>query len=275
MKLKMLLIAIGLLVLVELLLLGCARPLANVFLMHPRTEPLPSPIGMRKVVKADVGDIEVFVAGPMDGSRLVLCLQGNGGRAEPPLAGRVQRWDDAQVWSMNWPGYGGSTGEPKLHNLAPASRAVYDALVEEAAGRPVYLDGDSMGTTVALHLAATVDVAPAGLVLKNPPPLRQLILGRFGWWNLWLIAWPISTGVPGELDSLGNAARVEVPTIVLTSERDTLVSPKYQQRVFDSLAGPKVRVIQDGANHNTPIDAATEAKLADAMRQLFGGAASR
>ena len=24
-------------------------------------------------------------------------------------------------------------------------------------------------------------------MLHNPPPLRQLILGRFGWWNLWLL----------------------------------------------------------------------------------------
>jgi hypothetical protein len=32
----------------------------------------------------------------------------------------------------------------------------------------------------------------AGLVLTNPPPLRNMILQRFGWWNLWLLATPVA-----------------------------------------------------------------------------------
>jgi len=38
----------------------------------------------------------------------------------------------------------------------------------------------------ALSVAARRPVA--GLVLQNPPPLRQLIMGHYGWWNLWLVA---------------------------------------------------------------------------------------
>jgi len=30
----------------------------------------------------------------------------------------------------------------------------------------------------------------ADLILTNPPPLRQLIMGHYGWWNLWLAAAP-------------------------------------------------------------------------------------
>ena len=50
------------------------------------------------------------------------------------------------------------------------------------------------------HVAANRPVA--AIVLQNPPPLRQLILGHYGWWNLWLIATPVALGVPSELDSL-------------------------------------------------------------------------
>jgi hypothetical protein len=54
-----------------------------------------------------------------------------------------------------------------------------------------------------VHLAANGRLR--GLFLQNPPPLAQLIRGRYGWWNLWLLAGPIAWGVPCSLDTLANA----------------------------------------------------------------------
>lgn len=264
----LILLAIALLVIGTLF--GCSKPLANRMLLWPSTGVIEVNQAESRHVPTPAGPMQVWVGGPAEPSAFVLRLEGNAGRAERSIDMATRRWSerDAQVWAMNWPGYGDSEGPATLDRLVIAAEGVWADLADQAAGRPIYLDADSMGTTVALHLAATAEPKPAGVVLKNPPPLRQLILGRFGWWNLWLGAGPVAMGVPRELDSLANAENVTAPVVILTAERDGLVLPRYQRRIFDALAGPKVQVIFKDADHNTPIDRATE----EALREAIGDA---
>jgi pimeloyl-ACP methyl ester carboxylesterase len=143
-------------------------------------------------------------------------------------------------------------------------------MCREAGDRPVYIDADSMGCTQALYIAAKrQQTRPvAGLVLKNPPPLRQLVLGRFGWWNLWLAAGPIAAGVPRELDAITWARRCTAPAIFIRSLSDTLVPPSYQQRVIDAYAGPTFLVDYHNAGHNDPLDEPVEIQVGLALRKL-------
>lgn len=182
----------------------------------------------------------------------ILVFDGNGGRAENAIfwGDDIARSHPVEVWAMNYPGFGGSPGKAKLAALPVAGLAAYDAIKAKAGDRPVIIWGASMGSTVALHIAANRPVA--GLVLTNPPPLKQLILGRYGWWNLWLLAWPVSNGVPAELDSLANAAKVTCPAVIVTAANDFTVPADYQQRVIDAYAGPKQLVGLPNAGHNTP-----------------------
>jgi pimeloyl-ACP methyl ester carboxylesterase len=180
----------------------------------------------------------------------VLQFIGNADRAENAAVRAASQWDahPVEVWAVNYPAFGGSTGPVSMKGSAAASLAAYDALAARAAGRPIFLSGISLGTAAALHVASQRPVA--GLVLHNPPPLRQLILGRFGWWNLWLLAGPVACGVPSELDSLGNAAKVNAPAVFVLAGADEIVSPKYQRMVVDAYAGEKRRIDLAGANHN-------------------------
>jgi pimeloyl-ACP methyl ester carboxylesterase len=59
-----------------------------------------------------------------------------------------------EVWGVNYPGFGGSTGPARLARIGPAALAAFDALKREARDRPVVVFGASMGTTAALHIAA-------------------------------------------------------------------------------------------------------------------------
>ena len=95
---------------------------------------------------------------------------------------------------MNYPGFGGSTGPARLARLGPAALTAFDAVKHAAGDRPVVVFGASLGTTTALHIAAHRPVA--GLILHNPPALRQIILRQFGWWNLWLLAGPLARKIP-------------------------------------------------------------------------------
>ncbi len=208
-------------------------------------------------------------------ARYVLRLEGNGGRAEYAATYVGERWRDlpTEVWAMNHPGFGRSDGPAALSKMAPSALAVYDAICEIAGDRPVYIDADSMGATQALYIAAERQATRpvAGLVLKNPPPLRQIVMGRFGWWNLWLAAGPIAAGVPKELDAIAMARRVQSPAIFIRAMDDTLVPVSYQQKIIDAYAGEKVLVDFHGAEHNTPLDEPIEIEVGLALQKMAAG----
>ena len=150
--------------------------------------------------------------------------------------------------------------------MGPAALAAFDALQAVAGHRPIIVFGTSIGTTAALHVAAHRPVA--GVILQNPPPLRQIVLRQFGWWNLWLIAGPIALRIPSSLDSMANARAVHAPGLFLLSERDEIVRPRYQRLVVDAYAGEKQLVPLPGALHNDPLDPATQAKVAAFVARL-------
>ena len=103
-------------------------------------------------------------------------------------------WNDraVEIWGMNYPGFGGSAGPARLSKMGPSAVAAFDELERHAGDRPIVVYGASIGAAAALHVAASRPADIAGLILHNPPPLREMILRRFGWWNLWLLAGPVA-----------------------------------------------------------------------------------
>jgi pimeloyl-ACP methyl ester carboxylesterase len=231
---------------------GCADRIV----LYPTTDPI-DPDGARQVVVPfGSGQLELFVArspGCASGEPTAFDLElvGNGARAEVVATPIAEHWGDrpVEVWALNYPGYGQSTGPAKLDSIPPAALAAYDAVARIANGRPIFLGSHSLGTTVALYVAR--HRTAAGLVLLNPPPLRELILQHYGWWNLWLAALPVAGGIPSELDSLSNAPHVTPPAIFLSAENDSIVPPRFHRMVYDAYAGPKRLVVLPGEDHNT------------------------
>jgi pimeloyl-ACP methyl ester carboxylesterase len=164
---------------------------------------------------------------------------------------------------MNYPGFGGSTGPARLSRIGPAAVTAFDELKRHAAKRPIVLFGASLGATAALYVAAHRPVA--GLILHNPPALRQMILRQFGWWNLWLLAGPLSLEIPRDLGSIANGRTIHAPAIFLLAEKDEVVAPRYHWLVVNAYAGEKRVITLRDAYHNTPIEGAG---LADLYRAL-------
>ena len=171
------------------------------------------------------------------------------------------RWGDepAEVWAVNWPGFGGSDGPAALDRLAPAASAAYDAMAEAAGDdAPLFVDADSMGTAAALHLAATKRGEPArrGPGAQEPPAAAEpLLLRRFGWFNLWLAAGPMAAALPRELDSVANAKRSYCPAIFIAAESRLDGPAGLPVRDLRRLRPvPTRRVVLPGAEHNDPIE---------------------
>jgi hypothetical protein len=100
--------------------------------------------------------------------------------------------------------------------------------------------------------------------------LRQLIIGHYGWWNLWTIAGPASKRVPAELDSLANAARVKVPAIFISAGADVAVPAKYHRMVIDAYAGPKRVIEMPDGGHDSPLTREAAEELGKDMDWLWG-----
>ena len=180
-------------------------------------------------------------------------------------------WNDraVEIWGMNYPGFGGSTGPARLSRIGPAAVAAFDELRRHAADRPIVAYGASIGATAALHVAASRPAGITGLILHNPPPLREMILRQFGWWNLWLLAGPVTLQLPRDLDSIANARVSRAPSIFLLSEKDEIVAPRFHRLVVDAYAGEKHVIALRGAYHNDPIEGAALADLNEALDWLL------
>jgi fermentation-respiration switch protein FrsA (DUF1100 family) len=96
-----------------------------------------------------------------------------------------------------------------------------------------------------------------------------MILRQFGWWNLWLLAGPLSLQIPKDLDSVANSRTIHAPAVFLLAEKDEVVAPRYQHLVVEAYAGEKRVIALRGANHNTPIEGNALADLDKALAWLL------
>lgn len=250
-------------------------PMADRLILFPTTYPINPRGAVRKTVPFEKGELELWTAKSQIAQRrggadtFILRFYGNADRADRWVAAEAEAWDDraVEVWGMNYPGFGGSTGPARLARIGPAALAAFDALKQDAGERPIVPFGASLGTVAALHVAAQRPVA--GLILHNPPALRQMILRQFGWWNLWLLAGPVAAKVPADLDNIANAKRVRAPAIFLLAENDEVIAPRWQKLVVDAYAGEKRVITLGGAHHNSPIEGAAVADLHNALDWLL------
>ncbi len=256
--------------------------LADHLILFPTTAPIDAGGAVRKTIPFQNGELELWTAKSHRAQQngradiYVLRFYGNADRAERWVAAEADEWNDraVEIWGMNYPGFGGSTGPTRLSKIGSAALTVFDELKRHAGDTPIVPFGTSIGVTAALHVAASRPAGIAGLILQNPPPLREMILRRFGWWNLWLLAGPVALQMPKDLDSIRNAKAIRAPAIFLLAEKDEVVPPHYHKLVVDAYAGEK-RVIQlPGAYHNDPIESAALANLNNAVDWLLAKASS-
>jgi uncharacterized protein len=264
-------LAIGVLYLVAILF----GHLPDRLILFPTTAPLETHGATRKVLPFQKGELELWTARSQLAQQnghpdiYVLRFYGNADRADRWVAAEAEAWNGraVEIWGMNYPGFGGSTGPARLDRIGPAALAAFDELRSSAGERPIVLFGASIGSAPALHIAANRPVA--GLILHNPPALRQMILRQFGWWNLWLLAGPVALKIPRDLDSIANSKTIHAPAIFLLAEQDEVVASRYQRLVVDAYAGEKRVISLRGAHHNSPIEGAALADLYDALDWLL------
>ena len=298
----------------RLLILGLAYVLVMIFghlpdhlILFATRAPINAGAAVRRTIPFEDGDLEIWTAQSQLARQqgradvFILRFYGNADRADRWPAIEAEMWKDraVEIWGMNYPGFGGSTGPVRLARIGPAAVAAFDELKRHAADKsaiesaipsgptpssvlrtanapaPIVLFGTSIGATAALYVAVSHPTEIAGLILQNPPPLREMILRQFGWWNLWLLAGPVALQIPRDLDCIANASTSRAPAIFLLAERDEIVAPRFHRLVVQAYAGEKRIIELRGAHHNDPVEGTSLADLNDALGWLMSETSSR
>ena len=173
----------------------------------------------------------------------VICFGGNAEEASWMLAER--RWPDGwAIVAINYRGYGTSEGEPGERALTSDAVAIHDAIAEreDVDARRIVVFGRSLGSAVAVHLAAMRPVA--GVILVSPFDSLAAV-GRQHY--PWL---PVTLLLRHRFDAASLAAQIGVPLLAIVGDADSIVAPARSRALFDAWAGPKTWQVIAGANHN-------------------------
>src|SRR5256885_12615052 len=102
-------------------------------ILFPSSNPIDAHGAVRKSVPFENGQLELWTAK----SRLakekghpevyVLRFYGNADRAERWVALEAEMWNEraVEIWGMNYPGFGGSSGPARLKRIAPAALTAF------------------------------------------------------------------------------------------------------------------------------------------------------
>lgn len=169
---------------------------------------------------------------PRAGQKLVIYFQGNAGgldlRAE--RFGRLTA-DGTGVLALCYRGYGGSTGSPSEAGLIRDALAAYDYAVARHPAARIVLWGESLGTGVAVALAAEREVG--GVILDAPfSSIADVGAAAYPFAPVrWLIKDPFHSD--------RRIARVHAPLLIRHGEGDAVVPIRFGQRLFALANEPK------------------------------------
>lgn len=231
------------------------------------TRVLPAEAGEPRLREVDRDGIILWVAPPRPGKATVLYFHGNAGN----LANRTGRFTafldrGFGVVAMAYPGSSGSTGEQTADRFSRIAEDIYLDMPELVGDGPVVLYGESLGTGIAVFVAASPGAnpvkgigPPAGLVLEAPyTSIRDAT--RFHYPQLG----DLVERLPNLLPSKDWITTPDVPLLILHGSEDRVIPVRMGRELFDLAGTPdKTLHIVQGAGHANVWQPSTKRALYD------------
>lgn len=201
--------------------------------------------------------VEERVLDTPDGARLVawygradvgrptlLYFHGNAGN----LANRAERVRKYQsrglgIFMLSYRGYSGSTGAPTERANVADAKLAYEALVADGvAPEDIILYGESLGSGIAVQLAAEMPVA--GLILDAPyTSIVDVAVGAYPYF-------PVRGFLFDRYETMRYLPSVDAPLLVIHGEDDEVIPVAMGRAVYAAANGPKEIVTFPGARHS-------------------------
>jgi hypothetical protein len=187
----------------------------------------------------DAADGTRLHAWHLKGDPLVLYFGGNAEEVSWMLEEAARGAPGVGWLLVDYRGYGASGGSPSEKALVEDALRWYDRF----AGRPIYVFGRSLGSGVAVQLAAQRPVAGAILVA----PFDSLVaVGKRHYPFL-----PVDWMLKHRFDSATVAPKVKAPLLCVVATHDEIIPAEHAKRLFDAWGGEKRWIALEGAGHNS------------------------
>ena len=180
------------------------------------------------------------------GSPLVLYFGGNAEEVSWMLARTAQQAPGVGWLLIDYRGYGSSGGAPSERHLVADALLWHDYATRNLGARSVAVFGRSLGSGVAVQLAAARAVA--GVVLVAPYDSLTSVARHYYPYL------PVSWMLRHRFDSLAHAPSLTAPLLCLVAERDEVIPVIHSKRLFEAWGGRKRWVALEGARHNSADD---------------------
>lgn len=180
---------------------------------------------------------------PKPGRSIVLYFHGNG----DSLAGLVGVFreitaDGTGLVALSYRGYAGSSGYPSEQGLILDAQAAYAFALARYAAERIVVWGFSLGSGVAVALAADHPVGK--LVLEAPyTSITDVAAAAFPYV-------PVRLFIRDRFQSDKRIGRVRAPVLVMHGAQDFTISIKFAERLFALANEPKQFVSFPGGGHN-------------------------
>jgi len=190
---------------------------------------------------ADGTRIHVWHVPPRGDRPVIVYFHGNGGS----LAGRVDRFhrlisDGIGLVGVEYRGYGGSDGAPSEPGLIADAEAAYAFATAHYPTSQIVLWGESLGSGVAVALAAE---KPVGRVILEAPFTSTEAVGAQHYWYL-----PVRFLMKDQFHSDERIGKVTAPLMIMHGVHDRTVPYAMGERMFELANKPKhiVRFLDGG-----------------------------
>lgn len=203
-----------------------------------RTRTVPADAGLPEakeetLATADGERILVWHIAPRDETKpVVIYFHGNGGA----LNLRVRRFaalahEGFGVVGVSYRGYGGSSGSPSEQGLIADAVAAYELAAKRYTPARIVLWGESLGTGVAVALAAEAPVAK--LVLESP--FTSAVAVGASVYPFLPVRWLMKDQFRSDL----RIKDVKAPVLILHGAKDSVVPIRFGEALFGLIAGAK------------------------------------
>ncbi|MEL7497154.1 MAG: alpha/beta fold hydrolase [Planctomycetota bacterium] len=236
------------------------KRLTDQLVLRPTTHPISNNALERQVIHSADGELEIWTAhyraNDPTAQALWIKFPGTGGRAESSSVRPANVWQDvdSKVWTVNPFGYGNSSGEATLQRFPEMIELLGEAAQNRYPDRPVVVVGNSLGSISALAYAARFPVA--GVLLKNPVPIHQMISRRakYAFPSLGLSRF-IAAQIPDSLDAIRNAKQCQAPGVIVSAQQDRVVPVQFQNQVIAHYGGDSRVIRLPSAAHHDAVPA--------------------
>ena len=202
---------------------------------------------------ADGVDTIAWHVPPRDGKPVILYFHGNGGA----LRYRVDRFrkliaDGIGLVALEYRGYGGSSGSPSEAGLIADSEAAYAFAAARYPAQQLVLWGKSLGTAVAIALAAE---RPVGRVILEAPFTSAVAVAATHYWYM-----PVRLLMRDQFRSDERIGKVTAPVLILHGKQDAVVPYAMGEELFALTKAPKhIARFLDGGHEDLDANGALHA----------------